>query len=67
MIKTGRSARFSEDKIKAHFAGTFPWWLSDTSNPLKKLADVEDVGMTIVWTVCESLTVQNISVDAVGL
>jgi NAD(P)-dependent dehydrogenase (short-subunit alcohol dehydrogenase family) len=59
MIKTEWSARFGEDKIKAHIAG----------NALKKMTDIEDVGMTVAWMVeCESLTAQNICVDAgIGL
>ena len=59
MIKTEWSARFGGDKIKAHIAG----------NALKKMTDIEDVGMTVAWMVeCESLTAQNICVDAgIGL
>jgi NAD(P)-dependent dehydrogenase (short-subunit alcohol dehydrogenase family) len=59
MIKTEWSARFGEDKIKAHVAG----------NALKKMTDIEDVGLTVAWMVeCESLTAQNICVDAgIGL
>jgi hypothetical protein len=69
MIKTEWSARFSEDKIKAHIAGTLSPWLSDKGNALKKMTDIEDVGMTVAWMVeCESLTAQNICVDAgIGL
>jgi hypothetical protein len=59
MIKIGWSAPLSEDKIMAHITG----------NALKKMTDIEDVGITVVWTVeCESLTAVNICVDAgIGL
>jgi hypothetical protein len=70
MIKTEWSARFGEDKIKAHIAGTKVISRNtNLGNALKKMTDIEDVGMTVAWMVeCESLTAQNICVDAgIGL
>jgi NAD(P)-dependent dehydrogenase (short-subunit alcohol dehydrogenase family) len=69
MIKTEWSARFGEDKIKAHIAGISPQCLFDIGNALKKMTDIEDVGLTVAWMVeCDSLTAQNICVDAgIGL
>lgn len=69
MIKTEWSARFGQDKINAHIAGTDRLSPINTGNALKKMTDIEDVGMTVAWMVeCESLTAQNICVDAgIGL
>jgi NAD(P)-dependent dehydrogenase (short-subunit alcohol dehydrogenase family) len=68
MIKTEWSARFGEDKIKAHVAGT-PRNSINTGNALKIMTDIEDVGLTVGWMVeNKSLTAQNICVDAgIGL
>jgi hypothetical protein len=43
--------------------------VTNSGNALKKMTDIEDVGMTVAWMVeCESLTAQNICVDAgIGL
>jgi hypothetical protein len=53
---------------------TYRWYyplrtLADVGNALKKMTDIEDVGMTVAWMVeCKSLTAQNICVDAgIGL
>jgi hypothetical protein len=70
MIKTEWSARFGEEKIKAHIQGTALCAIMPIiGNALKKMTDIEDVALTVAWMVeCESLTAQNICVDAgIGL